>query len=363
MKYTLGNSSFDVNGNMYLKDVGGYNGTNKDSSKDVATVIGGKIDSMINVTYSQLVDMRDNGELIPGQQYRIIDYMTTTSQEDTVSAGHQFDIVVTAISNNTLSEIASACLHEGDNYFSKYYANLSAWKIWYCLDNDYEIFEWADDTNGKGVIYRMIDEYGNDCPYDFKNIKFKKPIFSETDTPDSNFYYTFTFYNSDFTDSIINDYSLFVSSYYSVYNNVIKPYHTVGGSNAQVLNRILFIAIRAADWFYNNTFGYDCYDNIFASNFCDNTFGNDCYRNTFGYSCYDNTFGNRCHNNTFGSHCLYNTFGNCCSGIIFGTKESSGAITLKPYYRFIIIDNGNRNIYLNCTKETNSDSYYQNVRI
>jgi len=24
--------------------------------------------------------------------------------------------------------------------------------------------------NGKGVIYYMKDEFGNECPYDFKNI-------------------------------------------------------------------------------------------------------------------------------------------------------------------------------------------------
>lgn len=30
--------------------------------------------------------------------------------------------------------------------------------------------------NGKGVIYRMIDEFGNDCPYDFKNIQNILPI-------------------------------------------------------------------------------------------------------------------------------------------------------------------------------------------
>ena len=29
---------------------------------------------------------------------------------------------------------------------------------------------------GKGVIYRMIDEFGNDCPYDFKNIQHILPI-------------------------------------------------------------------------------------------------------------------------------------------------------------------------------------------
>ena len=62
------------------------------------------------------------------------------------------------------------------NYFAK--ANLSAWKVWYCLDNDATRFAWADTENGKGVIWRMVDEWQNDCPYDFKNVQFKRYLAS-----------------------------------------------------------------------------------------------------------------------------------------------------------------------------------------
>ena len=65
-----------------------------------------------------------------------------------------------------LSEKALAILHDGDTYFTN--AKLQGWQLWYCLDNDITRFAWADATNGKGVVYRMIDEFGNDCPYDFK---------------------------------------------------------------------------------------------------------------------------------------------------------------------------------------------------
>lgn len=103
-------------------------------------------------------------------QYRITDYACTTTQENTKSAGHPFDIIVTADSENTLNEKARAIQHEGDTYFAD--CDLSAWKIWYCLDNDATRFAWADSVNGKGVIYRMIDEWNNDVPYDFKNIMY-----------------------------------------------------------------------------------------------------------------------------------------------------------------------------------------------
>lgn len=116
------------------------------------------VQPMISVTWSELKEMRDNATLKPGQQYRIIDYVTTTAQANTRSAGHPFDVIVTADSENTLNEEARACIHEGDTYFSDAGAKLEAWKIWYSLDNDVERFAWADTENGKGVIYRMIDE-------------------------------------------------------------------------------------------------------------------------------------------------------------------------------------------------------------
>ena len=130
------------------------------------------VNYMTNVTYSQLVSLKQNAQLEPGMNYRITDYVTTTAQEDTQSAGHQFDIVVMALNESTLSENAHAVAHAGDTYFSK--AKLSAWELKYSLENNTNDFAWADDTNGKGVIYYMKDEYMNECPYDFKNIMFKK---------------------------------------------------------------------------------------------------------------------------------------------------------------------------------------------
>lgn len=88
------------------------------------------------VTYAELKELRDNKELIPGMNYRITDYVTTTSQSDTQSAGHPFDITVTALSIATLSENASVDCHlsDSDSYFTN--ARLEAWEIKYCLDND-----------------------------------------------------------------------------------------------------------------------------------------------------------------------------------------------------------------------------------
>lgn len=127
---------------------------------------------MINVTYSELKSMRDTGALTSGMQYRITDYVATTIEEGSMSANHPFDIIVTANSTNVLDENARAIQHEGDTYFNS--CDMQAWKLSYSIDNDTNRWGWADSTNGKGVIYRMIDEFGNDVGYDFKGIVFKR---------------------------------------------------------------------------------------------------------------------------------------------------------------------------------------------
>lgn len=287
------------------------------------------------VTWQELKDKRDNGQLIAGSLYRITDYNCTTTQENTKSAGHQFDIVLLALSANKLAEegwammnesnvydvtfsdgvtkkwyiyLAFKAQQEGDvdyynfvdastllgleevedsmfsideenktatatfpsteltkenvtyNYFQN--SNLSAWKVWYCLDNDTSRFAWADDgegptiiiqnspysrkadedTNdyfawwseeegilytttpnpsvgdatyddtfayntvitavsgfGRGVIYRLIDEWNNDCPYDFKNIQLYLPIVEGeyVSAGEKTWVYTFCLYNTD----------------------------------------------------------------------------------------------------------------------------------------------------------------------
>ena len=225
-------------------------------------------DNVVKITYTDLVSLRNSYQLIPGQYYQIIDYVTTSSDENTMCANNYFDVVVLALDKNSLSEEAYAVHSDRSDYFAA--SNLNAWKLWYCLDNDTSRFSWAGATKkvpcltltssfgsgiwirnedlvlessdttyygyefkggntgaalydvfwftqeyinetsdpvditcfympedgyemvhldvtihqvtfkdveiGAGVIYRMIDEFGNDCPYDFKNILFKRNI-------------------------------------------------------------------------------------------------------------------------------------------------------------------------------------------
>ena len=274
----------------------------------VDTVEDALANQIIAITYTDLKTLRDNAQLVPGQQYRITDYTCTTTQENTRAVGHMFDIIVTADDESTLNEVARAVKHDGDTYFAE--CDLNAWKIWYCLDNDTTRFAWADSANGKGVIYRMIDEFDNDIPYDFKNIQFKHP--NDTTTY-PYYYYTFASGNvEDNTDCSLNIACICYSN--TIKNTILKGENI--NETPMILNQIIFIGAVCAF----NTFGYDCNSNSFGDMCAYNTFGSDCTGNTFGDACVDNTFGNVYANNTFGPMCFKNTFGNDYSNNTFGSN-------------------------------------------
>lgn len=143
---------------------------------------GGNVPLMTEVTWQELKDLRDNGQLTAGHKYRMIDYDTYTSQEGTQSAMHPFDLILTALDNKTLSEECSA-IHSArdvDGYFAN--SNLGAWRVWYCLDNDVNRFAWASqegfitEVMGETTIFEplpkgdAIDEEGN--PFDMTNFKY-----------------------------------------------------------------------------------------------------------------------------------------------------------------------------------------------
>lgn len=297
---------------------------------------------MTEITYANLVTAKTNGTLNPGSWYRITDYATTTTQADTQSANHPFDVIVLATSTNTLSEEARAIQHSGDTYFAN--SNLNAWKIWYCLENDNVKYTWADTTNGKGVIYRMIDEWGNDCPYDFKNIQFKRQLDDEfvydTNNGTDTWCYTFTaFVNGTEYD---NSLGYTVSS-----NRVTVCYGNFIGQSDAVLSFNTFIsytssindqASRNYIRMSNNSIGEGSYNNVFHGTWYSNHINDVCIRNTFYYgsyyynnfghyfsdnnittTMYDNTIGNWFHDNVINCVFYYNNIGDNCNNTRFGS--------------------------------------------
>ena len=273
---------------------------------------------LTKTTYAELKALRDNGQLSEGHLYRITDYVTTTTQAETKSAGNVFDVIVLAISTHELSHNARAIQHEGDTYFDG--NDLGAWKLWYDLDNDTDKYAWADAINGKGVIYRMIDDKANDCPYDFKNILFYNTKYTHNTTED-NYYYTFSYVVPD-----------------KLYDGTVEKrvkfcYANSMGVRIYSSKRKLLFNVFHCTAFgkscCHNTFGNGCYHNTFGKSCCHNTFGDDCYNNTFGTNCCYNTFGTNCSNNTFVTNCHNNTFGTNCYSNTFG--NNCGHNTFRNY--------------------------------
>lgn len=112
---------------------------------------GGGAELCVKTTYAELKALRDNGKLIAGQSYRITDYTTITTQEDTAAAGHDFDVIVTAIDAHTLGEDARAALRAGDQYFKD--CNLAAWRLRYALDMDAARFGWVITPESITFVY------------------------------------------------------------------------------------------------------------------------------------------------------------------------------------------------------------------
>lgn len=386
--------------------------------------------TMVEVTHAELKAMRDGGKLTAGALYRITDYNCTTTQENTRSAGHQFDIVLLALSENKLAEEGWAMMHNniydvvfndgtiekcyvyeyeqgqynivrtdnllgldvadegrfdgeqfnaGDsgyndlisegltyNYFQN--SNLSAWKVWYCLDNDTARFAWADDnlpsivdedtiyvrkpssdigdlfawynendniydytktehpsigdetfdeeggTNanvsnvfgfGRGVIYRLIDEFNNDIKYDFKNIQFKRKLtngqYDKNGT--ETWCYTLNIWYNDMCqdasivgNTLLNDEG-FVSG---VYDNKFG-YATARNLHIEYIEGVNTFAFALGDNVVLSVLE-DYYDGIYS-----NTIGNAFYKNTIGSGFYENTIGNIFDSNTIANNFQSNT--------------------------------------------------------
>lgn len=96
-----------------------------------------------------------------------------------------------------------------DNLVVTYFAESRLLPITY-VDIDINAQEYFKEGKFKstGIIYRMIDEFGNDCPYDFKNIKFLNNKSIELNNS-NNYSYTFDGYIKytevkDENDNIVN---------------------------------------------------------------------------------------------------------------------------------------------------------------
>lgn len=305
--------------------------------------------NITNISYSELAELKNKSKLIPGRQYRITDYVTMTKSSTIFrSVGHQFDIIVTALSSNKLDEEAKAIKHEEDVYFAN--TKFDAWKIWYCLDNDTSRFSWLN-SSCKGAIYRMIDEWDNDVPYDFKNIQFLRykvtakaayPQLSILDgfyigltsrsdrteyskgltnnTSDGKWYYTFSWLGNTWADDV-TDASL---DGVGAWGNIFCRHND--RQEARILNNIVCAngpIIKTFCQTYCPTQTYEFYDTVSVNNILElktgylSLFGANAYIKAKGPYRYSTLIGINRHN-SFGSDFENNTT-ICCNDCAFNT--------------------------------------------
>lgn len=310
------------------------------------------------IHYDDLVDLMSNNSLVSGKMYRITDYETTTVQTDTTAAGHDFDIVVTAVSNNQLDPRASAVIRDGDSYFYTAKSDLSKWLLLYDIKNDTTKYAWADDVNGKGVIYRMVDEFGNDCPYDFKNILFTK-------SPDYSAVYTFNCMRNGNNF----DYSTKGSS---CHDNTIRPYvSSNSGYRLQTLNFNVFLQTSDENLCFNNYLDNGCYDNSFGNRTNYVVFGRNCVGNTVSGGCEGICFGDSCGYNTidtgctvvkFGLGCYNNTLSMYCNNIDFGLSCHDNIINCS-FCNNIRFENYNNFVKISNSETASDYNRLQNIYV
>lgn len=334
--------------------------------------------NMISLTYSDLLSLVNTSKLIPGMQYRIVDYETIFDSSNIFgndrfieSANHKFDIIVTAISDSEIDSDANAIYNDSDDYFAN--SDLSSWKLKYTIDNTIGCIDLSSERaagftySRNDYFYTGVNETYNDVIYyEYQNssgttyyLKSDVPcqlpnkeifrrngstfvkastftkcwnhrpigkgiIYSMEDEFGNRCSYDFKNLISYKLGGIDGRYTFDIGIEYprdqsltrNVYNNIIGPNLTSG--NEYKTNKIILLG--------------EC---------CNNTFGNDTYSITLNNSSY-NRFGDGCNNITLkysdGSpvrNLTYNSFGNGCSNlsITFADDNTSS-------YRYIECDCG-----------------------
>lgn len=107
------------------------------------------------ITYAELKVLRDSNVLVPGMFYRITDYVCTTTQENTTAVqGTDFDIIVQALSTNTLSETALASAPSGNPVLMSSVVTNKVIKS-HVIPHYYEYVDYSDQLNGADPDYRQ----------------------------------------------------------------------------------------------------------------------------------------------------------------------------------------------------------------
>ena len=263
---------------------------------------------LIEVTYDELVNLKNTSSLVKGQNYLLTDYMTTYEQPVTglmKSSGVIEHLIITATDVNKLHNQCKSTLYPQDIVYYEITGDIGNW--------------YGTEGFTKGKIYRRIDtQRNNDIGTDWRHVKYDRDGVGKL---------------------LFEDYS-------ECYNNVIKTYYL-----------------------FNNVVGVGFYFNTIGDNFNSNTIGNYFQENTIGNSFTNNTIGNVFNSNTIGDYFNSNTIGISFSNNIIGDYVNSNTIgnnfssnTVGDYFGFntIGIDINNNNVLFN-SQNTEFRNYITNL--
>ena len=104
----------------------------------------------VPVNNETLLEMMRAKKLIPGQMYRITDFITHGDAFAAADQEQPLDIIVMATGETTLSESALAMPHEGNSHFST--ANVQGWQLGFTPTINTARFPDADPL-WKGLVY------------------------------------------------------------------------------------------------------------------------------------------------------------------------------------------------------------------
>ena len=227
------------------------------------------------------------------------------------------------------------------------------------------------EEEGQGTIYFMKDENGNQAPYDFKNIQFKRWLVTDsmsgrtgfTDQylgvldnlpeklsieDEDDFVWAYTF-SSNSAGGEQKDYSMNGKDNY-VYNNIIEE------SKDYLLPNNVFFGQNC----YSNHLMMNCYHNSFSQNCTSNSFSQNCSGNSFSQSCYNNSFSQNCFNNSFSQNCFNNSFSQNCSGNSFSQNCYRNSFSQSCYNNSFSQDCNNNSFSQNCQFNSFSQGCTQN---
>ena len=282
---------------------------------------------IIDVTYSELVDLIDDSELIPEVKYKITDFATrhfligNYGQDISVAfTGTTEPLIVTAIDVNKLDKATISPLYPQDIIYYDWdpanwltdvgFSDITAYN--YVDPNTATII-----SNFKGVIYYREDTYKNNITnYDFRNVKFRRYAHNSPIFTDSLPYSQYTVVSSSgllymaklnvLVGSVITDETKWLKLFTDLNTNYINSNKTTNNTKIPVnsldfIDMLTFSGNYAAFinnkvYYIDDAFNYNESGTILSNNVFYHA-GNGLVKNNNIINSYSNTFLNVCDKN------------------------------------------------------------------